>query len=112
MHYHLEVEATDEIIALSSTEAEYMALSQSMKEVIPIMGLIQEMEQKDNLSASNKTKVCYKAFEDNVGAIGLARLPKMCPWTKHINIFFHHFCSYVTDGSISIEHIGSDKQEV
>ena len=33
-------------IALSSTEAEYIALSQSMREVLPLMTLIREVQDR------------------------------------------------------------------
>ncbi len=34
-------------IALSSTEAEYIALSQSMREVLPIMWLLEEAQEQN-----------------------------------------------------------------
>jgi hypothetical protein len=36
-----------------------------------------------------------KVFEDKSGALELARLPKLRPSTKHINVCYHHFCKYV-----------------
>ena len=49
-------------------------------------------------------------FEDNSGAIKLARLPKMRPRTKHINVKFHHFREYVTNGIISIHDVTTQQQ--
>ena len=98
------------IIALSSTEAEYVSLSQSMREAIPIMGLIDEMRDKGIIKPSPKTNVKCKAFEDNLGAIELARLPKMRPRTKHINISYHHFREFVADGSVKILPISTKEQ--
>ena len=66
-------------IALSSTEAEYVSLSQAMREAIPIMGLLDELADKKIIPNEDKTKVQCKVFEDNLGAIELARLPKMRP---------------------------------
>jgi hypothetical protein len=34
-------------VALSTTEAEYIAMSQALRDVIPIMGLLQEMREQD-----------------------------------------------------------------
>jgi hypothetical protein len=38
-----------------------------------------------------------QVFEDNVGAIEMARLPKMRPRTKHLNMKYHHFREAVAD---------------
>ena len=45
------------------------------------------------------------AFEDNLGALELARVPRMRPRTKHIKIKYHHFRQYVAEGLIKIEPI-------
>jgi hypothetical protein len=42
-------------VALSTTEAEYIAMSQSLKDVLPIMFLIQEMKEKGFQFARNPT---------------------------------------------------------
>lgn len=43
------------IIALSSTEAEYVSLSQSMRKAIPIMGLIDELREREVIEPTPKT---------------------------------------------------------
>ena len=98
------------IIALSSTEAEYVSLSQSMREAIPIMGLLDELRELSLILPISDTNARCKAFEDNLGAIELARLPKMRPRTKHINIAYHHFRSFITDGSIKVLPISTKDQ--
>jgi hypothetical protein len=72
-------------IALS-TEAEYIALSQFMREVFPIMWLLQEAQRKGIKVNAKPCKVHCKVFEDNEGAIEIAKVPKMSPRTKHLNI--------------------------
>jgi len=52
-------------IALSSTEAEYIALSQSMREVLPIMWLLEEAQKKGIKVNAKPCKVHCKVFEDN-----------------------------------------------
>jgi hypothetical protein len=42
-------------VALSTTEAEYITMSQSLKDVLPIMFLIQEMKEKGFQFARNPT---------------------------------------------------------
>jgi hypothetical protein len=55
-------------------------------------------------------RVHCKAFEDNSGALKLARLPKLRPRTKHINIKYHHFCEHVQLGLIKVYPIGMNDQ--
>ena len=97
-------------IALSTTEAEYLALSQALRDTIPVMELLQEIKGKGFKTLSTSPRVFCKAFEDNTGALELVRLPKMRPRTKHINVVVHHFRDYVRKGLISIYPIESVKQ--
>jgi hypothetical protein len=52
-------------IALSSTEAEYIALFQSMREVFPIMWLLEEAQKKGIKVNAKPCKVHCKVFEEN-----------------------------------------------
>jgi len=97
-------------IALSTTEAEYMALSQALRDLIPIMRLIQELKDHGLPIATTVPRVHCKAYEDNSGALEMARLPKLRPRTKHVNVIYHHFRSYVRDGLISIFPIDTADQ--
>ena len=98
------------MVALSTTEAEYIALSQALRDVLPIMFLIQEIKEKGFQVIANIPHVYCKAFEDNSGALELARLPKLRPRTKHINTCFHHFREHVRNGLIKIYPIGTKDQ--
>jgi hypothetical protein len=97
-------------IALSTCEAEYYSLSQSLREAIPIMNLLSELHEKGFSEDHIPPKVHCKAFEDNSGALELARAPKMRPRTKHINIIYHHFRQHVRDKLISIHPIKTKEQ--
>ena len=44
-------------------------------------------------------------YEDNRGALGLAREPKFYPRTKNIATKCHHFRNAVAKGQIKIMHI-------
>jgi hypothetical protein len=78
-------------IALSSTEAEYIALSQFISKVLPIMWLLEEAQKKGIKVNSKPCKVHCKKLEDNEGAIEIAKVPKMRPRTKYLNIKYPHF---------------------
>jgi hypothetical protein len=97
-------------VALSTTEAEYIAMSQSLRDVLPIMFLVQENCKKGFQVICTKPYVYCKVFEDNFGALELARLPKLCPCTKHINVFYHHVCKYVRNGLVKIFPVGTKNQ--
>ena len=56
----------------------------------------------------SQTKVLCKLFEDNSGAIEIAKEEKYRPQTKHINVKYHHFRSLVQEGVISILPIKSE----
>jgi len=104
-------------IALSTTEAEYMALSTAAREVIFLLNLTNEL-RKHGVSLINKQpSIQCHVFEDNAGAIELARLPKLRPRTKHIAIQYHHFRSWTVKGlngeepRIKVVHVPTLEQE-
>jgi hypothetical protein len=78
-------------IALSTTEAEYIVLSQSLRDLIPMRCLLSEVSNGLHLE-SKKTEIVHSTvFEDNNGALAIARSPGISPCTKHIAIKYHHF---------------------
>ena len=97
-------------IALSTTEAEYIALSQSLREAIPVMQLVHELREMGIVKIDDKAQVYCRCFEDNVGALELANMPKMRPRTKHINLVYHHFRSFAREGLIKVFSIESKEQ--
>lgn len=99
-------------IALSTTEAEYIALSQSMRELIPARRLLREVVQKLGLMGLVTSQVKSTVFEDNNGAISVARSPKITPRTKHIATKYHFFKSHIGTSSsdILIEKINTEEQ--
>lgn len=96
-------------IALSTTEAEYICLSEALRHVIPLMNITQEIYERGLITQNPMPIVKCKAFEDNSGALELATAPKMRPRTKHINIKYNHFRSEIGK-RISIEHISTEEQ--
>jgi hypothetical protein len=97
-------------IALSTTKAKYIAMSQALPDVIPVMNLLQEMREQNLKVVCIKPNVYCKVFEDNAGALELARFPKLCPRTKHINVCYHHFCKHMQKGLIKIFPIDTKDQ--
>ena len=91
------------ITAMSTTEAEYIALSTSLRQVIPLMGLLTEAREHGVHIDDLPPKVHFTVFEDNSGARELSRHPKIRPRTKHINQSYHHFREYVERKDILVE---------
>jgi hypothetical protein len=60
------------------------------------------MREQDYQVICTKPHVYCKVFEDNSGALELARLPKLHPRTKHINVCYHNFREHVCKGLIKI----------
>jgi hypothetical protein len=97
-------------VALSTTEAEYIAMSMALRDVIPLMELIQEMRERKFDIINTQPYVYCKVFEDNSGALELARLPRLRPRTKHINVCYHHFREHVRKGLIKIFPVDTKNQ--
>jgi len=95
--------------ALSTTKAEYILLSQAMREVIPTMQLINEFLEVSESEQKPPTVKCT-LFEDNNGAIKLVTAPKMRPRTKHIALKYHHFREHVCNGTVKIKRIDTAEQ--
>ena len=96
-------------IALSTTESEYMALSLSMRDVIPLMELLKELKEVVPSEDSAPTIHCT-IFEDNKGCIDLVETPRMRPRTKHIALKYHHFRSFVKNKTVSIRYVETTLQ--
>ena len=83
-------------VALSSTEAEYIALAHATQEAIWLRTLFHSMgfaQQKP-----------MKIFEDNQGTIALAKNPKHHSRTKHIDIKYHYTRDAITEKKIRLEY--------
>jgi hypothetical protein len=74
------------------------------------MDLLIEMKAQDIISEEFAPKVFCKAFEDNNGALEMARMPRMHPRTKHIYCVYHHFRSRVANGTITVHAISTEDQ--
>ncbi len=97
-------------IALSSTKSEFIGLSTALCATIPIMELVKELKGQGFDMVSTQPIVHCRVFEDNSGALKIAKIPKMRPQTKHINVKFHHFQDYVERREIMLHAINTHNQ--
>lgn len=88
-------------IALSTTEAEYMAMTSAIQESIWLKQLSSEI---DHRSSNAITLYC-----DNQGAINLAESDAFRPRTKHIDIKYHFVRKNIEDKIVNVKYISTDK---
>ena len=83
-------------IALSTLEAEYIALSQGMRDLVSARRLMAELGERMNYKIDYISHIS-KVWEDNTGAQNLANSkgPLMTSRTKHIGIKYHWFRSMI-----------------
>jgi len=95
---------------LSSAESEFIGLSTALCATIPIMELVKELKGQGFDMVSTQPTVHCHVVEDNSGTLKIAKVPKTCPCTKHINIKFHHFRDYIDRGEIMLHDINTHDQ--
>jgi hypothetical protein len=81
--------------ALSTTEAEYMALTEAIKEAIWMRGMLREIGLVHD-KATNK--------EDNEGTIEISKTTSNHSSAKHIDTRCHYNRAMVASGNITLEH--------
>jgi hypothetical protein len=89
-------------VALSTMEAEFMALSDAVKEIIWIRALL--------LAMGYELDQATTIYEDNNACIELARDPKHRERAKHIDIRYHFIRDHDTKKHIKIEKIETELQ--
>eukprot|EP00980_Cylindrotheca_fusiformis_P015692 scaffold4523_cov68-Cylindrotheca_fusiformis.AAC.2 len=98
------------LVALSTTEAEYIALSSALREVISVINLMNELKARGfNLNDKQPLVKC-KVFEDNQSCIEIAMNHRTRPRTRHLSVRLHHFRSHIVNKTISIEDVSTKEQ--
>ena len=83
-------------VALSTAEAEYMALSSAAQEAVWMREL--------NSDLGNQQSQPILIFEDNQSAIAMAKNPQFHKRSKHINIKYHYVREQVGKGTIVVKY--------
>jgi len=86
-------------VTLSTTEAEYVACSEVVKEVLFILQLLRHLQVKIQLP--------IHVHVDNIGAIFLAENQNSSDRTKHIDTRYHFLRQYIKYGTVFIEFVRS-----
>jgi hypothetical protein len=95
-------------ISMCTQEAEYHALSLSMRALLPLRELIVEI--LDALDVPSEVHMSFRcrAFEDNNGALLLATNQRITNRTKYYCVKWHWFWSHVNDASKKISIVKID----
>jgi hypothetical protein len=90
------------VVALSSTEAEYIAITHAAKEATWLRHLLSEIYSPLVL------KYPMILYSDNKSAIELVKNATFHSRTKHIAIRYHYVREAYNDGIISLDHRGTE----
>ena len=94
------VSQLQKVVALSTTETEYIVVTEASKEMIWLQGFLKELGKE----RENSVLHC-----DSQSAIHLAKNPVFHSRTKHIQVRYHFIRSLLEDGMISLEKISRSK---
>ena len=102
-------------VAVSTMMAEYIALSQSMRDMLPLKELVKTMAKV--VTGDENVKVTAKSdvFEDNNGALTVATMPRITPQSKFFAVKYHFFREHVMtddnpEGEVHIQKIDTKDQ--
>ncbi|KAJ3678046.1 hypothetical protein LUZ60_001849 [Juncus effusus] len=88
-------------VALSSTEAEYMAITKAFKKAIWLKGFVGEMPSLEGP---------ITVYCDNQSAIHLTKDHMYHEKTKHIDVKYHFVRDVVADGEVLMKKIGTESK--
>ena len=89
------------MVALSSTEAEYIAACNATQELMWLNKIIVDMNVPESLPV--------KLFEDNQGCISMSKNAET-KRTKHIDVKWYYLRDCVNNGKISLTYIPTNDQ--
>ncbi|KAJ0726248.1 putative RNA-directed DNA polymerase [Helianthus annuus] len=87
-------------VALSTTEAEYMAVAEASKELVWLKAFLKEL---------GKNQADYPLYCDNESAVKLAKNPVYHGKTKHIGMRYHFVRGLISEGLISLKNVPGAK---
>ena len=92
---------TQECVTLSTTEAGYVAMADGVKEALYVRGVLVFL--MPSLGSPS-----IGVFEDNKGAIDLAKNPLSSSNSKHIDVRYHFLRELVGTGDLSVKYLRTD----
>ena len=94
---------TQKCVTLSTSEAEYVAHGDAVKELL-------FLRQVWHFMSPGKGMPCFSIFEDNQGAVQLSQNTVSNSNSKHIGVRHHVLRELVRQGDVSVSHVPSEYQ--
>jgi len=91
------------VVALSSTEAEYIALSEASRLAVFLKNVLVELQ-------TQQPSVPIHLFEDNQSAIHISNNPENTSRVRHLDIRYHFVRQCIEDGKIKLHYIPTQCQ--
>jgi len=88
-------------VALSSTESEYVAVTNGAQEALWIKSLMSELGFNQS---------CITLFEDNEGCINLSNNPQEFKRTRHVQVKYHFIRHHVRAGTLKLQYVETANQ--
>jgi hypothetical protein len=98
--------------ALSTMQAEYVALSSAMRDLLPFKHLMVELAKSIGLNHEDVGTIKTKVWEDNNGALILANLEpgRQTSRSKHFAIKYHWFREHLKPNGIDVVKVDTKNQ--
>jgi hypothetical protein len=90
-------------VTLSSSEAEYVAVSEVCMEVMFVKQILEFLQVK--------LKLPINILVDNVGAMFLTENQSVSQRTRHIDVRYHFIRNYVEDGIVQVNFVRSEHND-
>jgi hypothetical protein len=99
-------------IALSTLEAEYSALSQALRTLLPLKRILTGVADIVSLPREVQATILAEVFEDNQGCIALATNHRLTSRTKYFHVKWHWFWHhYAVHREFQVTYIPSALQD-
>ena len=94
---------TQKCVTLFTTEAEYVAMADGVKEALYVRGVLVFL-------MPNRGSPSIRVFEDNKGAIDLAKNPLSSSNSKYIDVRYHFLRDLIGKGDLSVKYLKAEEQ--
>lgn len=88
------------LVALSTTEAEYVAVTDAFKEATWLQGILREANLLEGIAT---------VYSDSQSAIHLSKNPVYHERTKHVDVRYHYVRDLISKGKLSLMKIHTDE---
>ena len=99
-------------VSLSTLEAEYSALSQALRTLLPLKRMLVAVAEVVGIPRNIQAKIMAEVFEDNQGCLSLATNHRLTSRTKYFHVKWHWFWyHYSVHREFEISYIKSSLQD-